>query len=192
MTSEELKKYRCDMRNDFLTEMYEFSKDYDNMLYFLDIQDEERLVEIVKNKIFEFAEVFDIIDYNYFYQTEVGNAIISMFSDVLEQEGDELYYIEAKINSSFILNGLYFLKKRLISSKWLLKYRELCCYYKNISLDVVMDSVVERFNRNIELEEDNSEVKLLLIDDFSREVEFLINGGNIDKKYNSCLVKKIG
>ena len=65
MTSEELKKYRCDMRNDFLTEMYEFSKNYDNLLYFLDIQDEERLVEIVKNKIFEFAEVFDIIDYNY-------------------------------------------------------------------------------------------------------------------------------
>lgn len=191
MTSQELKKYRCDMRNDFLTEMYEFSVNYDNMLYFLDIQGEEKLVEIVKSKIFEFAEVFDIIDYNYFFQTEVGNAIISMFSDVLEQEGEELYYIEARVNSSFILNGLYFLKKRLMCSKWLLKYRELCCYYKNISLDVVMDSVVERFNRNIELEEDNSEVKLLLIDDFSREVEFLINNNSIEEKYSKCIVRKI-
>lgn len=192
MTSEELKKYRCDMRNDFLTEMYEFSKNYDNLLYFLDIQDEERLVEIVKNKIFEFAEVFDKVDYNYFYQTEVGNAIISMFSDVLEQEGEELYYIEAKINSSFILNGLYFLKKRLICSKWLLKYRKLCDYYRSVSLDNIMDVVVERFNRNIEIEEENCAVRTILIDDFNRELEFLINSGNIDKKYDKCLVKKIG
>ena len=190
MTSEELKKYRCDMRNDFLTEMYEFSKNYDNLLYFLDIQDEERLVEIVKNKIFEFAEVFDIIDYNYFYQTEVGNAIISMFSDVLEEEGDELYYIEAKINSSFILNGLYFLKKRLISSKWLLKYRELCCYYKNISLDVVMSDVIDKFNKEMDSECDD--IKPLLIDDFNKGLEFLISNDIINEKYKSILVKKIG
>lgn len=192
MTSEELKKYRCDMRNDFLTEMYEFSKNYDNLLYFLDIQDEERLVEIVKNKIFEFAEVFDIIDYNYFYQTEVGNAIISMFSDVLEQEGDDLYYIEAKINSSFILNGLYFLKKRLVDDKWLIKYRKLCDYYRSVSLDNIMDVVVERFNRNIEIEEENCAVRTILIDDFNKELEFLISNDIINEKYKSILVKKIG
>lgn len=191
MTDLELKKYRYDMRNEFLSDMYELSKSYKDMSYFLDIQDEEKLVEIVKNKVFEFAEIFDVIDYNYFFQTEIGNVIISMFLDMLEEEGDELYFIEAKVNSSFISNGLYFLKKRFMCEKWLLEYRKICKYYKNISLDVVMDSVVERFNRNIELEEDNSQVKLLLIDDFNREVEFLINSGNIDKKYNSCLIKMI-
>ena len=162
------------------------------MLYFLDIQGEEKLVEIVKSKIFEFAEVFDIIDYNYFFQTEVGNVIITMFSDVLEEEGDELYYIEAKVNSSFILNGLYFIKKRLVDDKWLIKYRKLCDYYRSVSLDNIMDVVVERFNRNIEIEEENCAVRTILIDDFNRELEFLINSGNIDKKYDKCLVKKIG
>ena len=190
MTSN-LKKYRYDMRNEFLSSIHDFSIEYSDLLYFLGMDDEDNLAQIIKNKIFELAEVFDIIDYNYFYQTEIGNVIISLFSDVLEEEEDELYYIEAKVNSSYVYNFLYFLKKRLVDEKWLIKYRKLCDYYRNVSLDNIMDIVVDRFNRSIEIEEEDSRVILLLIDDFNRELEFLINNNSIDEKYNKCLVRKI-
>ena len=55
-----------------------------------------------------------------------------------------------------------------------------------------MDVVVERFNRNIEIEEENCAVRTILIDDFNKELEFLISNDIINEKYKSILVKKIG
>ena len=74
--------------------------------------------------------------------------------------------------------------------KWLLKYRELCCYYKNISLDSVMSDVIDKFNKEMDSECDD--IKPLLIDDFNKGLEFLISNDIINEKYKSILVKKIG
>jgi len=190
MTSDGLKKYRYDMRNEFLSFIHDMSGSYDDLMYYLGIEDEDNLVKVIRDKVWEIADIFDIIDYNYFFETEIGNVIVNIFSDVLEDEEMKLSCIDASINRSYIINWLYFVKKRFICSKWLVEYRKLCSYYSGITLDNVMGDVIDRFNKYIDKEEED--IRPLLINDFSKEIEFLVNNNKIDRKYNGCLVKKIG
>lgn len=187
MSDIDLKKYRYEMRNEFIGDYRTFHDEYEDLLYYLGMDYEDNLADIIRDRIWKIAEIFDEIDYNYFFQTEICNTIIVMLSAVLIKEEEILSKIDERINISYAANLIYFIKKNFITEDWIIKYRKLCEYYKNITIDDIIDEVILKFQIIIKTSTESEEVKSLLINDFKEEIDFLISKNKVSEEHNKVL-----
>lgn len=189
MEDADLKKYRYEIRNEFITEYRNFHDEYDDLLYYLGLDVEDNLADIVRDKIWEIAEIFDEIDYNYFFQTEIGNIIINMLSEMLIDEEEILSEIDEKINVSYFINWLYYFEKINKKGNWVFEYRRLCEYFRNISINNIIDDIIVNFQKMISITDLSDEIKSLFRDDFKNEINFLIDNKKINEEYKKMLIK---
>lgn len=187
-TKKEVRLLGLEGKNEFLDIFNVLSYKYSDILDKLGYSDLDNLVEIVRNKIYDMAEKYEVESEYFFYCSLSGDIIVQMFEHILKKEYDKLVQAYKKLeNSSVIGRFLYYSR----SNNWIVEYENLCAFCKKFQISQLKEEFFSAFFEAIDKEPFLSR-KDAYINSFKLEVEYLTGNDELSGELDKCLVKSIG
>ena len=184
----EVRLLGLDGKNEFLDFFNTMSYKYIDILDKLGYQEFDNVVEIVRNKIYDIADRYEVEGEYFFYCSLSGDIIVKIFEYILKNQYNNLVKAYGTLgNKSIVGRFLYYASP----TNWIIEYESLCEFCKNFKFEQIEEDFFESFVNTVTkepfLSKKDNYIKSLKI-----ELRYLTGDDKYDSKVDKCLVKSIG